>query len=197
MENPTELQLDALREVTNIGVGQAASALSRLVGGHTVHIDVARAHVADRETLPSLLEIPAEPLLVASFEVLGELWGQLLLVMSQSDAHRLARILTGASSSSELQRSALSEAANIVASACLSAIGDLAKMTLLPSIPAVEDGVDHAVLEAAIHEVEAGAGLGVVLEARFKATTELPVSGQILMVPALSSVKRLLQRLGV
>ena len=46
----------------------------------------------------------------AGFEVLGELWGQLLLVMSQADAHRLARILTGASTDSELRRSALAEA---------------------------------------------------------------------------------------
>ncbi len=198
MESPTELQLDALREVTNIGVGQAASALSRLVGGRAVRIDVPRAHVADRSTLPSLLEIPSEPLLVASFEVLGELWGQLLMVMTQADARRLARLLTGSSGNVELERSALSEAGNIVASACLSAIGDLARMTLLPSIPAVVEQVDGALLlEEALHEVEAGPGLGVVLEARFVASTELPVSGQILMVPALSSVKRLLQRLGV
>lgn len=200
-ESPTPIQLDALREVANIGVGHAATALSRLVGGKQVHIDVPRAHVADGASLAGLLSFPPEPLLLASFEVLGELQGRLLFVMPQPDAVHLARLLARqlASGGGELtlQQSALAEAANIVASACLSAIGDLTQMTLLPSVPAVVERTDRAVLSEAVREVEEGAGLGVVLEARFEANTDHPFSGQLLVVPAFASVKRLLSRLGV
>lgn len=201
IDSPTPLQLDALREVANIGVGHAATALSRLVGGRKVHIDVPRAHVADGESLPGLLTFPQEPLLLASFEVLGEMQGRLLFVMPQSDAVGLAKILArqvpGGAGDQAIHKSALAEAANIVASACLSAIGDLTQMTLLPSVPAVVERTDRAVLAEAVREVEEGAGLGVVLEARFEANTDHPFSGQLLMVPAYASVKRLLGKLGV
>ena len=41
----TDLQLDALREVTNIGCGAAATALSQLLGGRRVEMAVTRSHV--------------------------------------------------------------------------------------------------------------------------------------------------------
>ena len=58
-------------------------------------------------------------------------------------------------------------------------------------------GADARAFGYALGQVPGEPGPVVVLEARFTTLTELPVAGQLLMVPALSSVKRLLQRLGV
>ena len=54
---PTAVQLDALKEVANVGCGHAASALSQLVGGHQVRIahDAASGLQLARSFLPELI----------------------------------------------------------------------------------------------------------------------------------------------
>ena len=51
----SELELDALREIANIGCGHAASALSRMVGGKGVCVDVPRVLAARKEEILALV----------------------------------------------------------------------------------------------------------------------------------------------
>ena len=198
---PTELQLDALREVANIGCGHAASALSQLVGGRAVQIEVPRVLVTHVAQMTELIGGPDSKVVAATLLMEGDLQGTLLLVLPEADAHRLAGLLLNAPSTdqlSDVQRSAIGEAANIVASACLSAISKLAGLKLLPTIPVLSEDSAGAVLDEALARVDTGgAGLVVVLEARF-ATAAVPrVGGQFLVLPDKSSLKKLLEKLGV
>jgi chemotaxis protein CheC len=201
MSSPTELQLDALREVANVGAGHAATALSQLMGGSKVHLDVPQAIVADPEALPSLLPLARHTrVLVATLQISGELSGHVLIALEQGDANRLAALLVNAPHGpglEEVHRSALAEAANIVASACLSAIGTLTGFRLIPSVPTLSECRGEAALDEALREVDEGAGVVVALEARFVTSTAQRVEGEIFVVPAPRSLRRLLERLGV
>jgi chemotaxis protein CheC len=198
---PTESQLDALREVANIGVGQAASALSRMVGGRRVDIGVPRAMVVERAQLLELLGGEATKVVSASLGVVGDLTGQLLLVLMEPDAVRLGSVLLGKPGGGPLaddHRSAFAETANILASACLSAIGKLTGFKLMPSVPTLAEDAAGKVMDRALAGTDPGtSGKAVVLECRFSTSGSEPIEGQLLVIPELESLKRLLERLGV
>ncbi len=92
VDTPNELQLDALREVANIGCGNAANALAQLVGGYAVTVDVPSVLTAPTTELATLLGGNL-PIVAASLEVQGQLSGRLLLVWSEDDARLLTRLL--------------------------------------------------------------------------------------------------------
>jgi chemotaxis protein CheC len=195
---PSELHLDALREVANIGVGRAASALSQLVGGRKVLIEVPQVMVLPVSEVTELIGGMDAPVIAASLGMTGELEGSLLLVMPEPDAHRLCGLLLNLQSSGALedpQRSAFSEVANILASACLTAIGTLTQFRVLPSIPTLAQDTAQAVVQNAL--AQDSQGKGVVLEARFSITPAPPITGQFLVLPKAQSLDKLLARLGV
>lgn len=199
---PTPLQLDALREIANVGCGHAASALSKLVGGRKVEIAVPHAGLAQLAELPRMLGGRALPVVAAGFDIVGQLSGHLLVVLPQDDAQALTgHILQQPPQSGPLRgahRDAFSEVGNILASACLSAIGALSGFKLLPSVPNLKQDCAGAVVteEAAQRKI----GLDdvvVVLEARFATVASPPFSGQLLVLPDPASLRMLLQKLGV
>jgi chemotaxis protein CheC len=127
----------------------------------------------------------------------GQLRGVLLLVLPESDSRALeALLLRREDAPAEERESALSETANIVASACLSAIGTLTGWRLLPSVPVLVRGTAGPVLAGIVAETE-GDNRVVVLETRFSSVGAPAVSGQMLLVLERDSSKALLARLGV
>ena len=178
--------------MANIGAGHAATALSKLVGGRKVGVEVPRATLVERRQLPALIGRDA-PQVAAVLRILGELQGQLALVLPQPAAQALCGMLLNVpcSAIAAAERDAFSEAANILASACLSAVGQLTGFRVLPSTPelVVESTGD---LARRLHGE--GSDVALVIETRFFAP---PVDGQLFLVPSIESVRPLLERLGV
>jgi chemotaxis protein CheC len=197
---PTEAQLDALRELANVGCGQAANALSRLLGGRRVGLSVPRALVVPLGEITGLLGGPGTSVVAVTLGFSGTLRGQLLLVLPEDEAHRLSTMLTGelpGPSLSALGRSALSEVANILASACLNAISRLVRAQLLPSPPSLQSATAQAVVQRALESDLDGAGRAVVLEAQFQMAGSPGVEGQLLVIPDATSLPELWSLLGV
>lgn len=195
---PSELQLDALREVANVGCGQAANALSRLVGGRAVRIDVPRVLTIESGALPDTDAGDARVVAVG-FDIQGTISGRMLLVWPEDDAAGLATLLGARGTGTLLEepaRSALSEVGNIVASACLSAIGTLARIRLIPSIPELSCDTASAILQRTVQEANAG-DTSVVLEARFHMAPVPPLTGELFLVPARASLPTLFEALGL
>jgi chemotaxis protein CheC len=195
---PNELQLDALREVANVGCGHAATALSRLVGGRRVHVELPRVWVRPAAEVNDLLGGPDARLVVTSFVMEGEVTGRLLLALAEPDGLRLSEALVNLPSVSPLSEhhhSALAEAANIVASACLSAIGGLTGQRLVPSVPTLFHG-RAGDLTAQLWKADAARTM-LVLDARFVAQLSPLLPGTLLVVPDAPGLKALLARLGV
>ena len=198
MNAPTDLQLDALREVANVGVGHAANALSALVGGKTVQIDVPRVRLLPTSDLPDAIGGADAQVIASGLRMEGGLTGKILLVLPEADALRLVSLLLKREVEGELPpdaQDAMNEVANIVASACLSAIGQLTNLKLLPSVPTlIQDTAGNVVDEV----VNGGAGTRLMmLEARFNMRHSPSIEGQLLVLPDASSLKELLARLGV
>jgi len=184
------LHVDALRELCNICGGRAADALSRLLGERPVELDLAEAEVPHRE-VTSRLGGSQAPVAAARVELHGPIRGELWLVLAERDAVVLSGMLDS-HADLKLAPSALYEAANIVASACLNALYSLTRLTVVPSVPELLSGTVADV----VGRLGRAAGNGPVL------TTELvlrdaPVRGRLLFVPHEASVEPLLGAMGV
>ncbi|MDQ3557542.1 MAG: chemotaxis protein CheC [Gemmatimonadota bacterium] len=143
-------QLDALREVANIGAGHAATALSQMTGSR-IMISVPQLQIIPLEEVPDSLARADEVVVATLMHMLGDLTGRTLLVFPRDSAIRLAEILLGRPAGSthvfsELEQSAIKEAGNILSSAYMNALADFMGMMLLPSVPSLVIDLCAAVL---------------------------------------------------
>ena len=147
------MQLDALREVANIGAGHAATALSQMTG-RTIMISVPEINIAALEEVPPQISEPEEPVAAVLMHMLGDLAGHTLLVFPKPTAHELAQQLTRRPSKpnadlTPLEQSALKEAGNILSGAYMNALSDFMGLMLLPSPPSLASDMSRAVLSTA------------------------------------------------
>src|SRR5207247_11249951 len=77
------LQIDALREVANIGAGHAATALSQLTNCR-VMISVPQINIARLEEVPELLGDPQDVMAAVLMHMLGDLTGRTLLLFPEA-----------------------------------------------------------------------------------------------------------------
>ncbi len=196
---PTEAQFDALREVANVGCGHAANALSKLMGGRAVRIDVPRVALIASESIAQLIGGEGAAVVVTSLEILGQLEGRLLLVLQEGQAQRLSLELLSKPRQLliDAELRALEEAGNIVACACLNAIAAFTGLRLLPSTPTVSKTTAEEVAQDTGRDFAAESGMVMVLEARFSTSVTPLLSGQLLVLPRRHSVQVLFEKLGV
>ena len=187
--NHSERELDALREVANVGCGNAATALSRMVGGTPVRIDVPRVLPPRPDSLLPLVDGEGG-VVAAALEIEGGMSGQMLLVWPEQDARELMALM-GAE-----EESALAELANVVCSACLTGIAALTGLQLQPTPPEILSGTGLQVVDGFLPP-ERAERAAVVLEARFHATHVPPLSGRFFVIPDRSGLARLMRAIGL
>jgi chemotaxis protein CheC len=189
-------QADALRELANLGSAKAASMLARLVGDVGVLVDVPLVLSASPWQVGWLMGGHDVKVLAATFAIEGDLFGELWWVLRTDDAHRLGhRLLQRPGVSGLLSASvgaALTEAANIVASACLSSVGTMTHCNLLPSMPRVSETTVGSLVGTREHAMDK-----TVLSTTFTATNAPTFSGWLFMLFEDSARDKIIQRLGV
>ena len=132
------LQMDALKEVGNIGAAHAATALSQITG-QTIMIAVSRVNIVPLKGISRILKGPEEKVVAVYSKVLGDVVGGIVLVLRHRDALSLADFLQKKTPGttkylSEVENSALKESGAILSSSYLRAIGGFIKMSLI-SVP--------------------------------------------------------------
>jgi chemotaxis protein CheC len=165
------LQLDALREVANMGAGHAATALSQMTGA-TIMISVPTIQVARLEDLPPELGPAEQPVAGVVMDMLGDLTGRTLLVFPKHTVMRMAEMMLRRPHGSsvalgELERSAIKEAGNILSGAYMNALSDFMGMVLLPSPPTLAVDASTAVLSREFLRIGSQAEQVFVVETEF------------------------------
>ena len=145
-ETPTlsELQLDALTELVNLGVSSAATSLSELVREEVV-LSVPKACVVTREqAIANLKEHDAKRLVGIHQDFDGDIRGRALLIFPEVRSMELIRALVGPELSLddivELEQEALAETGNILLNGCLSTMANSLQRNLKISLPEVIHG---------------------------------------------------------
>ncbi len=134
------VQLDALREVANIGAGHAATALSQMTD-RRIFISVPEVIGIQHDDLAQRLALPdGQQMVVVATSIMGDLTGKTALTLGAGDAQRLCNCLLRRESTPEGQldctnESTLKEVGNILTGAYLNALATFMGMMLLPSVP--------------------------------------------------------------
>ena len=192
------LQLDALREVANIGAGHAATALSQMINS-TIMISVPTINVSRLEDVPPQITSPEEPVAAVLMHMMGDLTGRTLLVFPKATAHRLAELMLRRPSGSstelgEMEQSAIKEAGNILSSAYMNALSDFMGMMLIPSPPQLAIDMSAAVLTTAYLQFGTDRDYVFCVETQFNFVAEdETLQGHFLLVPDFASLRAILQ----
>jgi chemotaxis protein CheC len=194
------LQLDALREVANIGAGHAATALSQMTG-HTIMISVPQINIAALEDIPNQVGADEEPVAAVLMKILGDLTGLALLIFPQATALRVAGLMMkkeNVETLGEIEQSALREAGNILSAAYLNALSEFMGMILLPSPPTLAIDMSDAVMSSTFVEMARGAEYVFCVETEFN-LKELNESlrGFFLLMPDIGSLTAMLRAIRV
>jgi chemotaxis protein CheC len=140
----SELELDALTELVNLGVSNAASSLRELVRDEVL-LSVPKVVVVTREeAIANLGERASRPLIAVHQDFDGDLRGRALLIFPEAKSMHLVRAIVGNDLSlediMELEQEALAETGNILLNACLATIANTLQRTLRISLPEVVHG---------------------------------------------------------
>lgn len=138
MVAPSDTQIDALKEVGNIGASHASNALGQMIG-ETVIINVPRASFLPVDKIQEIFGSEDDSIVVLFFLIVGDVEGYMVISFSESQAVSISNSLMGTDYDSleltEDNESALKEVGNILASSYLTAMSDLAGFSLRPSVP--------------------------------------------------------------
>jgi chemotaxis protein CheC len=190
-------QLDTLKEVGNIGMGHAATALSQMIG-QAVHLEVPHASIVEISEVADYLG-GAEQLMVGiTLRVLGDARGNIMLLFSEESAHRLLCRLLGRCETGLVMDqesvSALKEVGNILTSAYLSALGNLLDKTLIPSVPLLAYDMAGAVVDHVLIDLSRSGDHVMMVETDFFGTSnqESAIRGHFFLFPDPSALDILL-----
>jgi chemotaxis protein CheC len=190
----TDLQLDALRELANIGSGKASTALSMLLD-RSVDISVPTARAlsfADAVEATGDYELQITGIVLG---IVGDLEGVVLLLVSPDDADTICELL-GVEPGSEYAASALGEVGNIVGSSYINALAEMTGIAIEPTPPATATDMLGAIVQTVLAGQAHAGDVALMLD------SELAVEGSdcsiaFMLVPSEDGVGELLERLGL
>jgi chemotaxis protein CheC len=189
-----ELQLDALREVANIGAGHAATALSQMTN-HRIMIAVPEDNVRRLEEVTDLVGRADEVVAAVLMHMMGDLTGRTLVLFPERSARMLCDILfrrtPGATTEfGGMEQSGLKEAGNILASAYMNALSDFMGMMLVPSVPSLVVDLSAAVLTTTYLNFGHDRDFVFCVETSFRVEgTPEPLRGHFLLLPDMPSLR--------
>ena len=190
----TDLQLDALRELANIGSGTASTALSGMLG-RSVDISVPNAQALPFAEAVDAVGPAEQPMTGIVLGIVGEMSGTVLLLVPPSDADAMCRML-GVEPDDEVALSALGEIGNIVGTSYINALASMTGMDIEPTPPATATDMLGA-LVATVLAAHAHAGdVALMLDSNLVVEGE-DCAVSFLLVPDQGGVETLLSRLGL
>ena len=195
-----EIQLDALREIGNIGSGNAASALAVMLS-KSVDIAVPKIKILDYEKVVETLGGPEEVLVGILISLDGDVSGMIMFLLHKGFAHMVLNELTGSSFDEngeidEFSQSAIREVGNIMAASYINAMAALTGLEISLSVPSMCIDMTGAILSVpAIYYANISDKI-ILIEDEFNHTTDQAAS-HILLIPEVESLQKIMGSLGL
>lgn len=203
-EDISNFHLDILKEIGNIGAGNAATALSSLIQ-KKVDMKVPSVRVVSLNEITEVLGGAETIVSSIFFRIEGDAPASIFFIQPLEEALKLVEELTNetyetVNSISELGISALQEIGNILTGSYLSALSDFTKLSLTQTVPAL--GIDMAgavLVQGLIQDVNVG-DYAVLIDTSFVEVSDQTTSaikGYFFLLPDSESFKTIFSALGV
>ncbi|NPV25945.1 MAG: chemotaxis protein CheC [Firmicutes bacterium] len=194
------MQIDALREIGNIGAGNAATALAQLLN-RRINMAVPRISIVPFPKVPEAVG-GAERLMVGVYlRVQGSAPGNILFLLPITNAYLLVDMLLGlprgtTTALDDMGQSVLQEVGNILAGAYLNALSMFTSLNMVPSVPALAVDMAGAILSAVLFQLGEVGDHALLVETQFT-ENEIQVIGHFFLLPEPEALDTIMSGLGV
>ncbi|MDK2865877.1 MAG: chemotaxis protein CheC [Clostridiales bacterium] len=191
--------LDVLREIGNIGAGNAATSLAKMID-KKIDMKVPIVKVLEFDEVPELLGGPENIVCGIFFKIEGDITGSIMYIMDQNSAINLVNLLMPRENAEfdEFTISALKEIGNILSGAYVSSLSGLTNLKITISIPALAIDMAGAILSVpAIHFSQMSDNVLIIQNEFIENVEATKVDGYFFLIPDLDSYEVLLGSLGV
>lgn len=195
-----DIQMDVLREIGNIGSGNAATSLSNMLM-RPVGINVPQIKILDYNQVVTALGGPETMIVGLLLSLSGDVTGMMMFLLQQDFAHMTLNALLGQafhdfSEVDEMGYSAMTEVANIMAASYVNAVSTLTGLSINISVPDICIDMAGAILSVpAIHYANISDKI-IFIEDEFNSQEENAIS-HILMIPDVESLQKIMTNLGI
>lgn len=190
----TDMQLDALRELANIGSGNAGTALSSMLG-KVVDISVPTAAALPLAEAVAIAGAPEELRHGVVVPVVGDFEAIVLLLFPDPDARALCGIY-GLEPSTPDGRSMLGEVGNILGTNYINVLAQMVGMVMEPAPPQVVEDMLGAILSSVLLGRGEDVEEALILDSNLMVEDE-QCSLSFLLLPDHGGIRQLLERLGL
>ena len=198
LEQVSEVYFDVLKEIGNIGAGNATTALAQLLQCK-VDMKVPQVKLLQFKELGSLMGGEDQVMIGIYLAVEGDITGSIMFIMTNDTGKHLTEKLMGMKSDSdqfnEMELSALREVGNIITGSYLNSLSMMTNLKIYPSVPALCIDMAGAILS--VPAIEFGTIGDDILLIQTQFLDEIELNGYFILIPDLESYEKILSSLGI
>lgn len=199
LKNVTENYLDVLKEIGNIGAGNAMTALSQMLQCK-VDMQVPQVRLLEFKEVGEMMGGEEQLMVGVYLAVEGDITGSIMfLIQMDSAKHLVDKLMMGMASPepglNEMELSAMKEVSNIITGAYLNSLSTLTNLKIYPSPPALTMDMAGAILS--VPAIEFGTIGDNILLIQSQFYDEVEINGYFILIPDLESYEKILSALGI
>ena len=202
LDNITSMELDVLREIGNIGAGNATTALAQMLQ-RKIDMSVPTAELLEFKNLGETIGGEETVMAGVYMTVNGDITGSMMFLLKKESARRLVNQLLFRSNEDidpdadfdEMEMSAMKEIGNIMTGSYLNSMSDLTRLKIYPSVPDITIDMAGAILS--VPAIECGVLGDRILMIQTRFFDEIEIDGYFILVPDIDSYHKILEALGM
>lgn len=199
LDQVNDMYVDVLREIGNIGAGNATTAIASMLG-ERLNMEVPKVELMEASKLGGAICDEEEIVVGIFLEVCNDITGSMMFLMKMDTAHIIVNKLMMRDPSynepfDEMDLSALKEIGNIIAASYLSALSSLTNMRIQPSVPYISVDMAAAILSVPAIMFGQYGDNALFIETEFGDDKNL--QGYFILMPEQESYGKILSSLGI
>ncbi|HAN51154.1 MAG TPA: CheY-P-specific phosphatase CheC [Lachnospiraceae bacterium] len=199
LQQLNEMYVDVLREIGNIGAGNATTAVSQMLNTK-IEMNVPIVKLLPVEEIGSVMGDEEQTIVGIFLGVEGDINGSMMFLMDMTSARQMVNRLMMrdpdyAGDFDEMDQSAIREIGNIIASSYLSALSGLTGLYISPTVPFLAVDMAAAILSVPAVQFGMMGDQALLIETEFGDDKKL--SGYYILMPEEDSYEKILTSLGI
>ncbi|CAK7042999.1 chemotaxis protein CheC [Tissierella sp.] len=199
VDNLNNFMIDVLKELGNIGAGNAATALANMIS-KKIDMKVPNVRIMEFRDVAEILGGEENLVIGIYFELMEDIVGNMMFALDINSAINLTNMLYNREKEDkeldEMDISALSEVGNIIASSYANSLSSLTGLKMYISVPSISIDMAGAILSVPAIQYGHVSDHALMIETIFEEEQNL-VAGNLFFLPNLSSFDKILLALGV
>ena len=199
LDHVNDMYVDVLREIGNIGAGNATTAIAQMLGSR-LNMQVPKVQLMEASELGGAICDEEETVVGIFLEVCNDISGSMMFLMRMDSAHVIVNKLMMRDPEynepfDEMDLSALKEIGNIIAASYLSALSTLTNLRIQPSVPYIAVDMAAAILSVPAIQFGQYGDNALFIETEFG--DDVKMQGYFILMPEQDSYSKILTSLGI